>query len=283
MKGQLHKATTRPNKNKKQETNKHPKKPNKHRTTPPNKKPKVAARPWELYPATSQYITPRIGRRRTHQVNHRHSHHLARTDTQARAQEAHARQTETTSKISASFWPYRWTNLCVSPFFWDDAREVPQRSPRSISAWNIAKVADKHPKKRKQAPNHPSKTFFFYSLCCGQGTCSLLQRYRWNRMLSRDIEMSGWSETAIQSGVKSDKDGELKQYRQRARKTPKRSPKSKQPSTTTDSLRSLSTSRTRWWTRSAESSTLQPQTQKVRTKSRRRRELLQGKWCCLKA
>ena len=29
---------------------------------------------------------------------------------------------------------------------------------------------------------------FFYSPCCDQGTCSLLQRYRANRMILRDIE-----------------------------------------------------------------------------------------------
>ena len=51
------------------------------------------------------------------------------------------------------------------------------------------------------------------------------------------------------------------QRRQRARKTPKKSPKSKQPSTTTDSLRALSTSRTRGWARTAKTSTLLPQTQ----------------------
>ena len=39
---------------------------------------------------------------------------------------------------------------------------------------------------------------FFYSLCCGQDTRSLLRRYRADRMLSMDIEDVKWSETAVQ-------------------------------------------------------------------------------------
>ena len=34
----------------------------------------------------------------------------------------------------------------------------------------------------------PANELFFHSQCCGQGTCSLLQRYQASRMLSRDIE-----------------------------------------------------------------------------------------------
>ena len=66
-------------------------------------------------------------------------------------------------------------------------------------------------------------------------------------MSSEDIEMS-WSETAKQSGMKSDKDGKLKQHRQKARKLLKRA-QNQDSQSTTDSFRSLSTSRTRGWTR----------------------------------
>ena len=79
--------------------------------------------------------------------------------------------------------------------------------------------------------------FFFYSLCCGQGTCSLLHRYRANRMLSRDIEdvrkvndrCTWWGEK-----MKS-KDGKQTQSTNKPKRPQKdKSPKSNQPSTTTE-------------------------------------------------
>ena len=42
---------------------------------------------------------------------------------------------------------------------------------------------------------------FFYTLCCGQDTCSLLQRYRWNRMLSEDMEVSFFFSAGVRDRV----------------------------------------------------------------------------------
>ena len=52
---------------------------------------------------------------------------------------------------------------------------------------------------------------FFYSPSCGQGTRSLLQRYRANRMISRDIEDVKGSKTAVQVGVKNEIKTTIKQ------------------------------------------------------------------------